>query len=868
MWWWLVVSAWASPTWTDHGGLQAVVDPHPSTVFSVVAHIDAGWRNEPSDVPGTAHLAEHLWFRGEASGDALWYRLRRAGCGVDATTSLKQVRLEVVCPAGATAVLPDVVHALASPFDGVDARHVALEAALVLEEQAERDDPSVWRDTLYERLLEAPGPVLERAQLPRLTPTPDADAVLTWAREAWVPERMAVAVSGAIDEAETRRLVEDAFGAGTAGAPTEDDPETPTWSGAKDLRLAEVEAPTERAYVVYGFHLPTWVPDSPLSGLVVEHMETWLSAFTLKPRLGVVDTGCGVARDEEHPVLLCFVDLEGDDLTPDARRAIWDGLRGAVGKRGAKMLDKRLDGLGDGADRLAASWMSRATLRASSFADAAFHRRPLPTIERVGEAIEASVPKKLDEAVLTWMDASIAARILVRPDGTRPDRYVATPPDALPPTPWAMEDGASPTIASADAAARTLANGLRIVAVSDPDAVLVRAQLEVRGGTAIRPYGLADVAEYLASSPGIGSLSEVGSGELHGAEASMFHADALPKDARKLFDLLAKAAMERETLLGTPLGGWYQDAWTGRLRADAEFGAALPAHRIRRRLAEATTPGHAPSAPLTAERIERWSDVTADVAQAYLARVWQPANAVLSIEGPQATDELLDRAEASFRRWLPIAGMPAEPYRRPEPASAAVPTQVLVVDDAATTAGVILQCRLPDGVSDEVRALARLGLERDLWDRVRHRRGIVYSPVVATSSWPDGTTTLTLGLATGVNLAVAATDEARAAVSDAPAQAATWLPPAKDQLRRTMASGSAVAAAREAVWEGRDPASAMRDRDARIAAVSHTELEAALTRCADTVSWVVTGPQDVLEPALAAQGWAFDVDTAPTEEGG
>ena len=59
-----------------------------------------GWADDPAGQEGTAHLAEHLWFRSDVGGVPVAHALEAAGATYNAFTEAETVSFEATVPKG------------------------------------------------------------------------------------------------------------------------------------------------------------------------------------------------------------------------------------------------------------------------------------------------------------------------------------------------------------------------------------------------------------------------------------------------------------------------------------------------------------------------------------------------------------------------------------------------------------------------------------------------------------------------------------------------------------------------------------------------------------------------------------------------
>ena len=74
-------------------------------LVSVTTLVDGGFAGDPKGQEGTAHLAEHLWFRTLHGGADTWAVLEGAGASFNAVTEAETTQFMVTAPRAALPVL-------------------------------------------------------------------------------------------------------------------------------------------------------------------------------------------------------------------------------------------------------------------------------------------------------------------------------------------------------------------------------------------------------------------------------------------------------------------------------------------------------------------------------------------------------------------------------------------------------------------------------------------------------------------------------------------------------------------------------------------------------------------------------------------
>ena len=187
--------------------------------LALVVAVEGGARWEPKSRSGWSHLLEHLVFKGagEMSARDIVERIEAQGGSINAATGYERTSFEVRGLAGSLPQAMQVVSDLLfrPTLDPVD---IEREKDVVGQEIAEAyDTPD---DHVFEmaQTRAFAGQSLGRPILGSVTSLKPADRVSVgdWRARLYSPDRMAVAVSGAVDEGELLALAERWFGAEAA----------------------------------------------------------------------------------------------------------------------------------------------------------------------------------------------------------------------------------------------------------------------------------------------------------------------------------------------------------------------------------------------------------------------------------------------------------------------------------------------------------------------------------------------------------------------------------------------------------------------------------------------------------------------------
>ena len=209
-------------------GLRVVCDPMPGLrTFALTVMVRGGARWESEAQSGWSHLLEHLVFKGAGPMDAreIVERIERRGGSINAATGQERTSFEV---RGVDGALPEAMQVIAdllfhptlAPVD------IEREKDVVGQEIAEAFDAP--DDHVFEM---AQSQAFEGQSLGRpilgsvasLEPV-DRAAIDAWRAALYAPDRMVVAVSGKVDEAELLALAEQWFGHASAPGAAEPAP--------------------------------------------------------------------------------------------------------------------------------------------------------------------------------------------------------------------------------------------------------------------------------------------------------------------------------------------------------------------------------------------------------------------------------------------------------------------------------------------------------------------------------------------------------------------------------------------------------------------------------------------------------------------
>lgn len=325
-------------TATQHvlsSGLKVVCDPVPGLrTLAVAVTAEGGARHEDEARSGWSHLLEHMVFKGAAGRSArdLIERIESAGGTLNAGTGQERTTFHARVLAG------DLPLALETISDLVfrptlDPAELEREKDVVAQEIAEAfDTPDDHVFDLAQGQAFA-GQAIGRPILGSRDSLAGADraGLDAWRARLYAPERMAVAVSGAVSEDELLALAERFFGEPTSGVDAVLEPAVFTGGAAAQKRRIE------QANLV--FELPGLAardPDLPALALLIEILGGGMASRLFqdaREQRGLayaVDAGFEAFCDTG--LVSIFAGTAGDkavemaELAADQLRALTDGV--------------------------------------------------------------------------------------------------------------------------------------------------------------------------------------------------------------------------------------------------------------------------------------------------------------------------------------------------------------------------------------------------------------------------------------------------------------------------------------------------------------------------------------------------------------
>ncbi|MEZ4235256.1 MAG: insulinase family protein [Myxococcota bacterium] len=842
-------------------GLRVVVqESHDRPLVTVRTVHSGGWGDDPVGQEGTAHLAEHLWYRSDADDAPVDQQLEGVGASFNAFTGPDTVSFLATAPADALpALLRLEGRRLADPLGGVTDDEIAVERGVVRAELYTTGE--LESDLVLRPLLGALLPTGHRwargATSAASLAAIDRPALEHFVASHWRPDQTTLVVVGDVDaqtlprelmHALPRELLAGPGGQLEGSCPQRALSDAPPPDPRTTAPVA-VRAPVADPIVVVGWTLPGgWRAAAVANEFAAPMAEAALS-FAAAQRRGGEDLGCSLQPGPGVSLLACAVALDGrredevvDEITDALRllgRIQWDTVDLTWAEAGYLNIRRRLRDSIDGIPLEA---------RAEALADHVhFSGSPRYTRDRLDWLEQTDWPRI--EATFDLLRPERMAVVAVTPaEGAEfaagETDWLTAPRERRPPPPEVDAALLSRWLASGDlddVEAWDLDNGLHVV-VAPVAGGSVRAGLVARGG-----YWSADAPG--VALPGWAALSlqvPTPVGQWHLAQdgyAEYVSAAADPHDLDDVLYLLRQVP-ERARL---PAGRAARLArkWAAQAPPPPTAGQRVQREALRRLFPSLA--GEAVAVPDKA------------ALRAWHARTWHPASNTLVVVGPVSTDRVRQEVQARFGDWA--APPEAEPFGTGFVTAAPVrPARAILAVEAPAldTAVLTLTCAVPGGEGAQVLAGA---VRTAAVDRLREEQGLAYfvqGGVVptggggllqlSTSTAPDAAGEV---VATWLGLlgAPLGDDDVRWAELGLATELQPWLG-SRDPLFATLAGR---------VARGGDPRDLAR-LPAQLAGIDADAVRAAAEGCAGHEIVGVVGPAAALE-AVAARG--FSVERLP-----
>ena len=856
-------------------GLQVVLQAAPSgTTVSAATRIQGGWGEDPSDAHGVAHLVEHLWYRSQAGATDTWTDYLQRGCITTATTSAESTDYRTTCPADHTTPLVDgLIRRLRDPLTGVDEATVAVEVSVV--EQEYRGSQTTGREVLqrlYSRLLPPEHRVHRDLTNPDLNaPALNLTQAQQFAKANYIPSNTVIALAGAFDENAVREQLTAAFGAPVATTPTASTNDRDSFAPAPHQPGIEtLTQPVQLPRVELAWNLPPVLGGSYAMSMAAGHLGDALDS-ALNDNEAVVGAGCAVSDHRAAPALGCTITLAANyEFDDDIDSLIREGLADAWNKEGKKSLHRAYMRVrAEAPQDLLFSYTSPAR-RAQAHVSAVAQGSAPQTVNARIEEMRGWKPRGFETLGKRLFTLGRAARLHIVPGpATEKPRPPARRPAAQVAAPAAPVDAPPAILQEPRLAHRTLPSGLTVIAIQKPDSPYVMTSVRVPGGDGTQPAGLALVARSLTRGPGIQEAEGIRTGGRMGRGFVEIYNVAPASDLTVSVNAALLEARLRRPIVDADRSD--DDALNRYIRRRSESLKAYLAspHGIAwAARTQAVTPDHSGSQGLTLDDLEAARKMDGTALFAWLLRTWQPTHGVVLVSGPQSTEEILEVATPIFSDWKVPQGIPPGPYRWIAPAEAPTRLTAVVDDPSSGVADIQWQCRLPDNTPQPVQDLISDMVDRRMWTVLRHERGLTYTPHAYVSSWPDGTTVLSVLVQTVPEQSGQTLTLVTATLDGLARDASPHLPAAQDRATRRLALSLASLEGVEnlivgAHREGAELTSPIAWHRHRLNKVPASNIEEALKPCLQTPAWTIVGPAGPVVTSLAIAGQSMTVLGAP-----
>jgi predicted Zn-dependent peptidase len=631
----LTATAWGTPSVSRFqlaNGLQVIVERVPNAPLTAVeVWVRVGVAQETAETSGVAHLLEHLLFRGAVGlpPDALDSAFENAGGVLDAFTERDWTRFRAsVLPDRWREPLQTLLRSLLAPALPADA--LEKERHLILRDEYALHHADPIRPARYalfaEQFPQHPYglPLLGHPDtLARL----DIEAIRRFHDAHYHPDRMVVVVVGAVETDAVRKVVEHAPWSAEAKL---QQAET-ALPHSKQIQQAEATLPHSKRLQQAEATLPHSIVAMGLPTPPAQDIDGWLCAEVL--RVALAEPNRGLLYEGEPPfgrlVSEYLPRLQGSLIALYALPPVQavDDWQAQTRQR----LERALQGIAAGEHRAALEG-ARATVLARH---TAAMRNPLERARWHGLCAILNLPltpeafaERLCALPLETIEA-FAARLLGK---------------ALPPTPAAASQTPPPSPALPDLAKRTvarqrLANGLRVLALTAPDAESVIVQVAVGHALGESPaageltmrmlFGATQnetertLAMRIAQSGGSLRIEWTPAGAL-------ITAYARPDSVVNVLSLLKEALFRAE---------FGEDALQ-RARQHALYDRRFPEGGLAWRLTARLLGGYADEDALARVRL--------DDIRAYYRAHYHPRNAVIAVAGNMPAEQLAEFVRTIF----------------------------------------------------------------------------------------------------------------------------------------------------------------------------------------------------------------------------
>jgi predicted Zn-dependent peptidase len=894
-------------------GFRVVVAPDDSLpAVGVTMVFDGGSGYEPIGRSGMAHLVEHLWFRsGAEDTQPVMDQLNSLGCQWNAWTSVDHVSYSTACPSQVLARLLQVeAQRLRDPMLGITANELESERAIVQQEGRVRGhiDATHPYTAIVQRIHPPEHPyghltIGSREDLQQVS----LDDVRAFTAARYRPEHATLVITGDVTPQQAMRLIfrlfdltnfhpdlkpehlkrralpevtqpdpdqsahwyvwpDDPF---RPGIPMESadpvDRSTGPWAALGDWRPPDepVQADVDKPTVAVAWMLPPYDPFALGFGEGQLEAATEILAATAVGHLHPKGFGCGTQRLYRGTLVLCQAMIDdADQLDKFAAGLTKMKVRGSAYREDSDPRARRIS-----AARLSnlTSLEAIASAAGGRSERIALHVHEGHSAEYLRDSDRLLAISELDPAY-DWLrehlDPAHARVVRLIPLDKQDDDEQDERSGSL--TTVRLASVALPKSADAFADAypnsriqeRTLANGLRVVAIDHGRMPFVDIALYVPSSIADAPPGVDSLAnsarQYQQSSGDATLLRRMISDasqrwSAFGIQSTTATFQDAVKDLRTALESLAVSSSDRD--------------WTlERLREQRKDDKKSDPSWLRAEIAEAS---HLPSWPLglyslSDAQLEELADRPIAELRNHLLAKWQPKGAVLVIVGANDVRQLVQTAAAEFERWRPSPVRPLSwTDAREWPPK---PGLVLLDDPKADNADLTLTCVARHRVKHAQVPTELLGtlLSQDAFQTLRMEHGLTYSPGawsqvgahasqyaitanVAPDRVPEALRLLEEVLARGI-----AADYTEEQLEDARVREVIGAPLQRQTRRQVRNTLGPMLLDGWSLDDWRRPITTVQD-------VDHAALRAVIAGCTEERVVRVDGPADAYADALAAQ---------------
>jgi zinc protease len=391
---------------------------------AVVAHLRAGFLDEPDRWTGLSHVLEHMIFKGSPrfGPGELARAIKGAGGYVNAFTSYDATEYYAVLPpSGAEQAIVTLADAIRSPL--LDPEELRRELGVIAEEaRRKRDTPAaVAQETLHEVLYD-----VHRMRRWRIG---QESAILAFSRDdvsayhvsRYVPERAVIAVAGDVDPDATLDLLARHWGDWPASS--SDVPAGPEEPPRRELRVRTIRGDVQTAELRVGWRaVPPLHPDAVALELLAAAMGIGRGS-RLSVALRLAGLATGTAASYIGPAEVGLFAL-GAALAADR----FDAALQAMGREVLRVIREPLpDGELERARTQLLAQLARryetAEGRASALA-AAESLRDVALLAETEARLRTLTAEEVREAAARYLDPAAASAAAFLPHNHRPDLSV------------------------------------------------------------------------------------------------------------------------------------------------------------------------------------------------------------------------------------------------------------------------------------------------------------------------------------------------------------------------------------------------------------------------------------------------------------